>query len=589
MAGKGLALKGVQRQGLKEPKFMQSETRQCQNCKKNFVIEQDDFSFYEKIKVPPPTFCPECREIRRCSFRNERFFYKRNCDLCGQSVVSRVSPNKSYKMYCQKCWWSDKWSGFDYGREYDFSRTFFEQFKELLFTTPHVAIQNANSVNSEWVNQESDDKNCYLNVGGHYNEDSAYNTYELYGKNCFDNFWLLNSENCSSNINCEKCFNIHFSYDSRDSMDSYFLFDCRNCFHCIGCANLRNSKYCVFNKQLSEKEYNEFLVKNPLSSFKSLEEIKKESEKVWINSPKRNLFILNSVNVSGNYIENSKNSKDVFYATKVENSRYVNIGGWNNDCYDLTANGASEFSYECVSGGGYYNGKFTLSCMASDPLKKKHSFDLEYSIMVSSSQNCFGCVNLRNGEYSILNKRYSKEEYEELIPKIIQHMNDMPYVDSKGRVYKYGEFFPAEISPFGYNETVAMDYYLLNREEAKEKGYLWEDFSSDINYEFSDYDISDNIKDVKEDILEKILKCEISGKAYKIIKKEFDFYKKMNLPIPRKSPRVRHQEKIKMILPRKLWYRKCMKKGCNNEFETSYAPDRPEIVYCERCYQQEVY
>ena len=63
----------------------------------------------------------------------------------------------------------------------------------------------------------------------------------------------------------------------------------------------------------------------------------------------------------------------------------------------------------------------------------------------------------------------------------------------------------------------------------------------------------------------------------------------MNLPIPRKSPRVRHQEKIKMILPRKLWYRKCMKKGCNNEFETPYAPDRPEIVYCERCYQQEVY
>ena len=96
---------------------------------KNFVIEQDDFSFYEKIKVPPPTFCPECREIRRCSFRNERFFYKRNCDLCGQSVVSRVSPNKSYKMYCQKCWWSDKWSGFDYGREYDFSRTFLNNLK----------------------------------------------------------------------------------------------------------------------------------------------------------------------------------------------------------------------------------------------------------------------------------------------------------------------------------------------------------------------------------------------------------------------------------------------------------------------------
>ena len=27
---------------------------------------------------------------------------------------------------------------------------------------------------------------------------------------------------------------------------------------------------------------------------------------------------------------------------------------------------------------------------------------------------------------------------------------------------------------------------------------------------------------------------------------------------------------------------------CPNEFETTYSPDRPEIVYCEQCYQQEV-
>jgi len=42
-----------------------NETKNCQNCKKDFTIEQDDFSFYEKIKVPPPTFCPECRYKRR--------------------------------------------------------------------------------------------------------------------------------------------------------------------------------------------------------------------------------------------------------------------------------------------------------------------------------------------------------------------------------------------------------------------------------------------------------------------------------------------------------------------------------------------
>jgi hypothetical protein len=47
--------------------------------------------------------------------------------------------------------------------------------------------------------------------------------------------------------------------------------------------------------------------------------------------------------------------------------------------------------------------------------------------------------------------------------------------------------------------------------------------------------------------------------------------------------------RIKRVNPPKLWHRKCMKEGCQNEFETSYAPERPEIVYCEKCYQQEVY
>lgn len=27
---------------------------------------------------------------------------------------------------------------------------------------------------------------------------------------------------------------------------------------------------------------------------------------------------------------------------------------------------------------------------------------------------------------------------------------------------------------------------------------------------------------------------------------------------------------------------------CPNEFETTYAPERKEIVYCEQCYREEV-
>ncbi len=47
-----------------------SENKICQNCQKDFKIESEDFNFYEKIKVPTPTWCPECRMIRRFLIRD---------------------------------------------------------------------------------------------------------------------------------------------------------------------------------------------------------------------------------------------------------------------------------------------------------------------------------------------------------------------------------------------------------------------------------------------------------------------------------------------------------------------------------------
>jgi hypothetical protein len=39
--------------------------------------------------------------------------------------------------------------------------------------------------------------------------------------------------------------------------------------------------------------------------------------------------------------------------------------------------------------------------------------------------------------------------------------------------------------------------------------------------------------------------------------------------------------------PRKLFDRKCDK--CWVKIKTTYSPDRKEIVYCESCYNKEVY
>ncbi|PIR44119.1 hypothetical protein COV23_01440 [Candidatus Wolfebacteria bacterium CG10_big_fil_rev_8_21_14_0_10_31_9] len=87
---------------------MNFEIKNCQNCKTNFEIVGEDFEFYDKIKVPPPTFCPECRMKRRFMWRNERFLYKRKSDFSGQMIFSGIFPQSPVKIYERDIWVSDK-------------------------------------------------------------------------------------------------------------------------------------------------------------------------------------------------------------------------------------------------------------------------------------------------------------------------------------------------------------------------------------------------------------------------------------------------------------------------------------------------
>jgi len=119
-----------------------SENKVCQNCKHDFTIEPDDFSFYEKIKVPPPTFCPECRMIRRFSFQNTWNLYWRNCDKCGKKTLSLYSPKQKITVYCQPCWWADDWDGTEFAVDYDSSRPFFEQIEDLIKKTLDARSQH---------------------------------------------------------------------------------------------------------------------------------------------------------------------------------------------------------------------------------------------------------------------------------------------------------------------------------------------------------------------------------------------------------------------------------------------------------------
>lgn len=183
--------------------------------------------------------------------------------------------------------------------------------------------------------------------------------------------------------------------------------------------------------------------------------------------------------------------------------------------------------------------------------------------------------------FCIFNKQYSKDEYEKLVPKIIENM-----ILSK----QWGEFFPISISPLGYNETVAQEYFPLKKEKSIERGWKWNDYEPPLPKVAKTIDateLPDSIDDIPDDILNWAVVCAATKRPFKIIKQELDFYRKINLPIPCLHPDERHKRRMALRNPRKLWNRECS--TCQKPIETSYAPDRPETVVCEECYLKEVY
>lgn len=578
-----------------------SESRICQNCKKDFIIEPDDFSFYEKIKVPPPTFCPECRLQRKMTRRNERTLYKNNCFHCRKEIFSMYQPNSEFNICCNECFWSDSLDMMRYGQTYDFSKPFLEQFYKFSLKVPRVSLFQKGNINSVYTNHADHNKNCYLSFNNGFVEDSMYSKWGIKSKLMVDCYSVFNSELIYESFDSEKCYNSNHVYYSKDCLNSSFLFNCHGCNDCFLSSNLRNKSYIFENKQLTKDEYQKLLESLDLKSYLIYSStLKKFQEKILSMTIRKYAFSEKNINSIGDNIFESKNLKKCFHVSKSEDCSYCVDDSDIKDSYDAYESAFScNLQYDTHACNRLSNGKF---CSLS-----YDSHDLIYSEMCNASHDLFACIGLRSKQYCILNQQYTKEQYEALVPKIIKHMSDMPYIDKKGRIYKYGEFFPTELSPFCYNETIAQEYFPLTKEQALSQGYKWKE-KEERNYQIDikNEDIPDNIKDISDDIIGKVIECGHKGtcnhqctEAFKIIPEEYQFYKRMNparpdgrsggLPLPRLCPNCRHYERLSQRNPMKLWHRTCMKEGCTNEFETSYAPERPEIVYCEKCYQKEVY
>ncbi len=569
---------------------MQTQTKICQNCKQPFEIELEDFAFYERIKVPPPTFCWTCRLQRRLgSRRNARLMYHDECDKCNQKIISMYAPQSPFKVYCLECFHSDAWDSREYGRDYDFSKTFFEQYYELMKAVPRAQSRTRNSPGTRFSDGSIDCKNCFMCIGGYKSEDCMYSG-PIFSKNVVDSNIVLNGDHVYETYSAFNIFNSKFSYFTDDTLDSSFMFDCKGCTSCFGCINLRNQQYQIFNKKYSKAEYREQMKYWDLGSYAKLREALGRFDELRLSIPHRYAITSNVVDVLGNDIHNTKNCQYCFVTENgVENCKFIYLGGLSlKDSYDLASGGDnSQILYECV---GIISSERLFFCNGANS-----SHDVEYSEQAIGSSNLFGCVSLKHRQYCILNKQYTPEEYAKLVVKIKEHMQTMPYVDKKGRTYGYGEYFPIEFSPNAYNESWAFEEFPMTKEEALAEGYYWHDKEQEkYRVDIATEKLPDHIRDVPDDLANKIIACahggtcnELCTTAFRIIPEELAFYKHVNVALPRFCPNCRFFARKQKQNPLKLWHRSCMRQGCPNEFETTYAPDRPEIIYCQECYNAE--
>jgi hypothetical protein len=556
--------------------------RSCEKCRQSFEVRADEITFLEKmtfdvgrekVTLPPPVFCPDCRcQIRACH-RNENYLYKVRSGLSGKDIVSihhAVAPwGEPYVIYTQEEWRSDAWDPLSYGRPFDFARPFFEQFAELHKKVPRMALISLNNENSGFTTGTGFCKNCYLINSSENCEDCYYGKLFQGCQNCVDCSYIFDSQLCYECFSVHRCYGCHYVSFSQNCTDCFFSSDLKSCKNCCLCTNLVNKEYHFLNEPLSKEEY-EKRCKEFQGKHSMVEAIKEKYEEAMRVMIRKYANITNSENCSGDFIDSSRNCLDCYDVNDSEDCRYVQVGVNVKDNYDCSNMYLKpELCYGTLGTIEVYHSAYCLFVFQS-----KNLLYCEYCF---SCEDCFGCVGLTRRKYCIFNVQYTKEEYEEAVPRIVRHME---------QTGEWGKFYPPQYSPFCYNESLASEYFPLTKEEALQQGFAWRD--EDVrDFMPATFSAPENIIDVPDDITQEILSCAETKKNYRIIPQELAFYREQKIPLPRLCPDVRYRKRLALRNPRALWSRPCMQ--CGTSMRSPYQPDRPETVYCEKCYLEAVY
>lgn len=548
------------------------EYKICTDCHTEFTITDAEINLYRKTGICIPSNCTTCRWKHHMAFWPFGKFRAGISDLSGERLITNLPENARYPIFTSKEWWSDAWDPTLYAQDYNPDKPFFEQLKELQEKVPRPHQQGAQSVGCEWCDDAWESKNCYLSRSTKNAENLLYGYRAIDVKDSIDVSHVFTLDSCYDCGYCFSSYNLLFSKNCRECIDSAFLFDCRNCSNCFMCYNLRGKSYCIENEQYTKEEYEQKITEINLGSHVNLEQYKAYyAEILKKQAVHRENFNIKTYDSVGTYMTNCNNCTNVFCWEESENCMNCLRGLKTKDSIDLVGCWLTELCGNNSCCTNAYCAKYSIWC---DGLRY-----CEYCDQCLEVDYCFGCVGLRKKKYHILNKEYSKEEYEILTQKIISDMK------MRG---EYGKFPPYSLGLCPYNFSTAAIYFPdVDKKFIEEKGGYWEDITSQKIEGIQTSELPDSIDSVDESITKQALICPVTGWRYNISDAELAFLKRKNIALPRVHFDVRTKDRLRPMSQTESEPYTCT--YCSNEIQAYYPKNWGyERISCIDCYQKNI-
>ena len=529
---------------------MTSSEYRCQITKQPFLVSDQEADAYGRFELPSPTVSPEERIRRLLAFRNAGKYFWRTSIQTEERVLSSYASGIPFPVAAS----SDELCGrFDpktFGRPFDLSVSFFQQLYGLWAAVPRPAVSCCELEDCVAVQNSYRAARCVL-VSNSVEVERCMYSDSLYDcSDCCDSLFLRHSSGCLECINCRYCQNLCYSEHCTYCSDSWFLSGCEDCRNCVFCVNLSGASYCIFNKQVSQSEYEEFIRSLMLNTRNGLDAAIERFSAFAKDHPEPHIYGEPAETISGNYLYDCR---DVFGSFECDHA--ANLIG----CCSLVS------ADTCIEGCGFGAELRNCAQFVSVGLNAHHVVNslncfnnvryLTYCIDCTESANCFGCVGLNGAEYCILNQPYTKQAYVETVKKIRAALE---------ATSQWGCFFTYAFSSYAYNNSAAAPYMPVTKVQASVIHLLWDESDEEVKPSELLGDLGSagagrysepiaSLEDVlQSDKQQLVLLCELSGRPFQIRREEVQMYQHWKVVPPNRCFEERQTRRVNRLTPRKL-------------------------------------